>query len=92
MGWQLGAFYFLSTCILSGRVSISGVGGCEKLHLLYTFEKIEDHEVKSCRSYSVQCLLTVTVILVGLFVLIHLVSVFCPGMGPLQGSPSRVKS
>lgn len=31
------------------------------------------------------CLLTVIVILGGLFVLSHLVSVFCPGMGPLQG-------
>lgn len=92
MGWQLGAVYFLSVYILSGRISISGVGGCEKLHLPHTFEKIEDHEVKACRSYSVQCLLTGIVILVGLFVLIHLVSVFCPGIRPLQGSPSQVKS
>lgn len=45
MGWQLGAFYFLSIYILSGRISLSGIGVFEKLHLLHTFEKNEDHEV-----------------------------------------------
>lgn len=60
------------------------VGGCEKLHRLHTFEEKDDHKVNHA-GVSVQCLLTVIVILGDLFVLSHLVSVFCPGMGPLQG-------
>lgn len=44
-GWQLGAFYFLGIYILSGRISISVVGGCEKFHLLHTFEENDDHDV-----------------------------------------------